>query len=66
MVATSTQLLDHLIDDSSELLTIVTGAEATASNTDAITEWVTVNRPQMMVEVHRGGQPLYPYLFGVE
>ncbi len=66
VVATSTQLLDHLIDDSSELLTIVTGAEATASNTDAITEWVTVNRPQMMVEVHRGGQPLYPYLFGVE
>ncbi len=66
VVATSTQLLDHLIDDSSELLTIVTGAEATASNTDAITEWVTANRPQMMVEVHRGGQPLYPYLFGVE
>ena len=66
VVATSTQLLDHLIDDSSELLTIVTGAEATSSNTDAITEWVTANRPQMMVEVHRGGQPLYPYLFGVE
>ena len=66
VVATSTQLLDHLIDDSSELLTIVTGTEAIASNTDAITEWVTANRPQMMVEVHRGGQPLYPYLFGVE
>ena len=66
VVATSTKLLDHLIDDSSELLTIVTGSDATASNTDAITEWVASNRPDVMVEVHRGGQPLYPYLFGVE
>jgi dihydroxyacetone kinase-like predicted kinase len=24
------------------------------------------NRPDVQVEVHRGGQPLYPYLFGVE
>ena len=66
VVATSTQLLDHLIDDSSELLTVVTGSDASSSNTDAITEWVAANRPEMMVEVHRGGQPLYPYLFGVE
>ncbi|MFM8870925.1 MAG: DAK2 domain-containing protein [Actinomycetota bacterium] len=66
VVATSTKLLDHLIDSSSELLTIVTGSDATASNTDAITEWVASNRPDVMVEVHRGGQPLYPYHFGVE
>ena len=24
------------------------------------------HRPDVTVEVHRGGQPLYPYLFGVE
>jgi dihydroxyacetone kinase-like predicted kinase len=28
--------------------------------------WLEENRPGMQVEVHRGGQPLYPYLFGVE
>jgi dihydroxyacetone kinase-like predicted kinase len=22
--------------------------------------------PEVQVEVHRGGQPLYPYLFGAE
>lgn len=66
LVSASTQLLDHIIDDSGELLTVVTGADATASHTDQIVAWVSENRPAVSVEVHRGGQPLYPYLFGVE
>ena len=48
------------------LLTVVTGADATAEATDQITAWVAENRPALSVEIHRGGQPLYPYLFGVE
>lgn len=66
MVGSATQLLDHLIDDARELLTIVTGDGSTTAATDQITAWVTENRPDVAVEVHVGGQPLYPYLFGVE
>ena len=66
MVGSATQLLDHLIDDARELLTIVTGEGSTTAATDQITAWVTENRPDVAVEVHVGGQPLYPYLFGVE
>lgn len=66
LVTSATQLLDHLIDDSSELLTIVTGADATAATTDQLVAWVAENHPDVAVEVHAGGQPLYPYLFGVE
>lgn len=66
LVTSATQLLDHLIDDSRELLTIVTGVDATASNTDQIAAWVSENHPDIAIEVHVGGQPLYPYLFGVE
>ena len=62
----STQLLDHLIDDSRELLTIITGSDATAAQTDQISAWVSEHRPDVAIEVHAGGQPLYPYLFGVE
>ncbi|MFZ9445978.1 MAG: DAK2 domain-containing protein [Ilumatobacteraceae bacterium] len=65
-VGASTQLLDHIIDDAGELLTIVTGADATPSETDQIVAWLGDNRPDVAVEVHRGGQPLYPYLFGIE
>ena len=65
-VGASTQLLDHIIDDAGELLTIVTGSDATPSETDQIVAWLGDNRPDVAVEVHRGGQPLYPYLFGIE
>ena len=66
LVSSATQLLDHLIDDSRELLTIVTGEDATTAHTDQISAWVSENHPDVAIEVHAGGQPLYPYLFGVE
>jgi dihydroxyacetone kinase-like predicted kinase len=66
LVGSATQLLGHLIDDARELLTIVTGSDATNAQTDQITAWVSENHPDVAVEVHAGGQPLYPYLFGVE
>ncbi len=66
MVGSATQLLETLIDDSRELLTIVTGEGSSASSTEHITAWVAENRPDVAVEIHVGGQPLYPYLFGVE
>lgn len=66
VVEASTGLLSTLIDDSGEILTVVTGADALRGDTDAIVAWVNQNRPQVSVEIHPGGQPLYPYLFGVE
>jgi DAK2 domain fusion protein YloV len=66
LVTAASQLLDHLIDDQRELLTIITGVDATAAQTDHIVAWVSEHRPDVAVEIHGGGQPLYPYLFGVE
>ena len=43
-----------------------TGADATTADTEQITAWAASHRPDLAVEVHFGGQPLYPYLFGVE
>jgi uncharacterized protein len=58
-------LLAHLVGDR-ELVTIIEGEEASAPETRRITEWLHDNCPDIAVEVHHGGQPLYPYLFGVE
>ncbi len=66
LTVAATELLRHLITDTSELLTVITGADATKTYTDVITAWVADNHPDVMVEIHPGGQPLYPYLFGVE
>lgn len=59
-------LLDHLIGAGREIVTVITGSEASAGHTDALLAWIAEHRPDVQVEVHRGGQPLYPYLFGVE
>ena len=62
----ATALLDRLVDDSRELVTVITGADADEKATSALEAWIVANRPGVEVEVHAGGQPLYPYLFGVE
>ena len=50
----------------SEIVTVVEGRDATPGSTDMVRAWLDEHRPAAQVEVHRGGQPLYPYLFGVE
>jgi uncharacterized protein len=59
-------LVDVLVDDESELLTIIVGAEADAADTARISEHVAEAHPDVEVELHHGDQPLYPYLIGVE
>ena len=66
MVAASCSLLDKLVTPGRELMTIITGDLATARATEEIVAYVADNFDGVEVEVHAGGQPLYPYLFGVE
>jgi len=62
----ATALLEHIVTDDRELLTIIAGIDARADVTEKIVAWVAEQFPSIAAEVHRGGQPLYPYLFGVE
>ena len=59
-------LLAHLVTDDHEIVTIVEGEGATPAATRHLEVWLHDNRPGVEVEVHHGGQPLYPYLFGIE
>ncbi len=59
-------LLEAMVGDDHELVTILEGEDADPADTRAISEWLEANRPDVGVEIHHGGQPLYPYLFGVE
>jgi uncharacterized protein len=60
------RLVDRLVDDGSELVTVLVGADAVASETARLEEHVALAYPQLEVEVHEGNQPLYSYLVGVE
>jgi DAK2 domain fusion protein YloV len=60
------RLLDRLLTDSHEIVTIIEGAGAKPADTRRVTEWLAEHRSDLAVELHRGGQPLYPYLVAVE
>ncbi len=45
---------------------VITGADADAATTADLEAWLADEHADVQVEVHEGGQPLYPYLFGVE
>ncbi|MGH9138941.1 MAG: DAK2 domain-containing protein, partial [Acidimicrobiales bacterium] len=60
------RLLDRLVGDDHEIVTLIEGEGASAGVTRRIREWLGEARPDVEAEVHHGGQPLYPYLIGVE
>jgi DAK2 domain fusion protein YloV len=59
-------LLAKLLGDGDEIVTLIEGAGATAADTRRVTEWLRENRPGVSLELHHGGQPLYPYFVSVE
>lgn len=59
-------LLKRLLTDDHEIVTLIEGEGATTVDTRRIVQWLEENRADVSAEVHHGGQPLYPYLFGVE
>jgi len=59
-------LVDALVDGESEIVTVLVGCDAAGGDTDRLREHLEFAHPHVEVEVHDGGQPLYPYLIGVE
>jgi DAK2 domain fusion protein YloV len=66
LASAATGLLDLLVKDDHEIVTVIAGEGAGAADTRRITEWLAEHRPRAAAEVHHGGQPLYPYLFSIE
>jgi len=59
-------LLAALVESGHEIVTVIEGEGATPACTRHIEVWLQDNRPGVAAEIHHGGQPLYPYLFGIE
>ncbi|HVB18963.1 MAG TPA: DAK2 domain-containing protein [Acidimicrobiales bacterium] len=66
LVGASAQLLERLIRPEHELLTIIEGDGSSRADTRRLSELLGEEYPNVAVEVHHGGQPLYPYYFGLE
>jgi hypothetical protein len=59
-------LLSRLLTDEHELVTLIEGEGSKVADTRRIGEWLSEEYPNVALEVHHGGQPLYPYLLGIE
>lgn len=60
------ELLGKMLTSGDEIITLLTGEDATEEITEGLTTWLEDNYPNAEVEVHYGGQPIYAYLFSVE
>lgn len=63
---TCRRLTAELLGSDSDMITVLTGEGADHESTRLLSDWLSQQYPDVEVEVHEGGQPLYPYLFAVE
>ena len=63
---TTLEMLEQLVDDDSELISLYYGQDVTEKEADAFTQEVEKLYPDIDVDVHCGGQPIYYYVLAVE
>ena len=59
-------LLSKMLDEDSEILTIIYGEDVTEEELSQLTEFVEEKFSDVEIEVHNGKQPLYSYIFSIE
>ena len=55
-----------MIDDDSEIITIIYGADTNKAAADHVEAAVEKLDDELEVEVHEGDQPVYPFVISVE
>lgn len=60
------ELLKSMIDDESEIVTVIKGEEATQEEVETLVSFIEENYEDVEVEVHDGKQPLYSFIFSIE
>lgn len=57
-LTTVTELLNEMLAEDSEILTVIIGQDAEQAVTDNMINWIEEQYPDVEVEVHEGGQPI--------
>jgi dihydroxyacetone kinase-like predicted kinase len=64
--ATTLDMLAQIVDEDSELISIYYGADVSEEDAEALTAKVEELYPDVDVDTHSGGQPIYYYVLAVE
>lgn len=60
------ELIDALVDEESELISIYYGEDVAEEDAEALAEQIEEKYPDVDVELQNGGQPIYYYVLSVE
>ncbi len=63
---TTLDMISHLVDDDSELISIYFGEDVNEDTANELGDAISAQFPDVDVEVNPGGQPIYYYLISVE
>jgi dihydroxyacetone kinase-like predicted kinase len=55
-----------MLEDGGEIVTLLTGEDALEDVTEKLVGFIHKSYPGSEIEVHPGGQPIYPYILSVE
>lgn len=65
-VAAAKQLLQEMIDEEAEIVTIIYGEDASDKEVEEVARFIEESFEEVEVEIHNGKQPLYSFIFAVE
>lgn len=66
LISVSTELIDSMIDDASELVSIYYGEDSNEEDAQKVADAVSARYKMVDVEVHPGNQPVYYFVISVE
>lgn len=66
MMETLEETFAHMLDEDSEIVTIYVGEDGSEELANELAQALVEKYEDVEVEIHQGGQPVYPYLFSVE
>ena len=66
MLTTLNETFSKMLDMDSEIVTIYIGEDGSEDLANELAQDITEKFEDIEVEIHNGGQPVYPYLFSVE
>jgi len=65
-IAAASAVVDSLADGDHEIVTLVVGEDSSDAEAATLVAQIALGHPDLEVEVHSGGQPLYPFIIGME
>lgn len=66
LIATTVEMIEKMMDDDSEIITIMYGRDSNKSQAEEVVSALEEKHDDLEFEIHDGGQPVYNFLVSVE